>query len=409
MASSALPGGLLGSALRLFVFIAVGIAFGFLFERSHVYEPDAIRKQFSFQRNIMLKMFVGAVGGAALSFYVWERPLLSKSSDIIERVRRFRSGTPLPRAALGGAILGVGMVVGGACPGMVLPQVGTGVHNAHVTLLGGFAGALVHNLWEFAQGWWRRRSQSRVVAASEDGSGDAAAAAEDRERRYRGDFLDLRFNLPFDKCMLGVFFACAAFCLVMELAIDFESDLVPGTKGAWPPSLAGFGIGLVNLVSLGAAGASMGSSKAYAQVMLSGVFQGALKKGVCGSGQRAQSDGGGAKGGASSSVDWFNGALERHWQVPYLCASVLGAFLSNEMAGNASVQGVEHEAIAFIGGFLMLFGSRLGGGCTSGHGIAGMPLLFIPSVAAVSSMFGAGILTALWIDGQQPMQLQGTR
>ncbi|CAK0872481.1 unnamed protein product [Prorocentrum cordatum] len=70
MASSAFPGGLLGSALRLLVFIAVGLAFGFLFERSHVYEPDAIRKQFMFQRNIMLKMFVGAVGGAALTFYV---------------------------------------------------------------------------------------------------------------------------------------------------------------------------------------------------------------------------------------------------------------------------------------------------------------------------------------------------
>jgi len=418
MAGSILPGGFLGSALRLLVFTAVGLVFGFLFERSHVYEPDAIRQQFIFQRNIMLKMFVGAVGGSALSFYVWESSFLFNASDVIERVRRFRSGTPLPRAALGGAILGVGMVLGCACPGMVLPQIGTGVYNAHITLLGGFAGALVHNLWEFALGWWRRRNQPCAVAGgvpavssagSDGGSGDLVSAAEDRERKYRGEFLDLRFGLPFGRCMLGVFAACAAFCLAMELAIGFESELVPGTRGAWPPSLAGFGIGLVNLVSLGVAGASMGSSKAYAQLMLQDAFHAALEHGVCESGQRAQSGGGGAKGDASSSADWLNGALERHWQVPYLCASVLGAFLSNEMSGNASVQGVGQEAMAFIGGFLMLFGSRLGGGCTSGHGIAGMPMLFIPSVVAVCSMFGAGILTALVMESQQQLQLQGRR
>ncbi|CAK0901037.1 unnamed protein product [Prorocentrum cordatum] len=138
-------------------------------------------------------------------------------------------------------------------------------------------------------------------------------------------------------------------------------------------------------------------------------FHAALEHGVCESGQRAQSGGGGAKGDASSSADWLNGALERHWQVPYLCASVLGAFLSNEMSGNASVQGVGQEAMAFIGGFLMLFGSRIGGGCTSGHGIAGMPMLFIPSVVAVCSMFGAGILTALVMESQQQLQLQGRR
>eukprot|EP00959_Pyramimonas_sp_CCMP1952_P181575 3796230-Pyramimonas_sp.AAC.1 len=58
------------------------------------------------------------------------------------------------------------MVLGCACPGMVLPQIGTGVHNAHITLLGGFAGALVHNLYEFALGSWRRRTQPRAVAAA---------------------------------------------------------------------------------------------------------------------------------------------------------------------------------------------------------------------------------------------------
>ena len=36
--------------------------------------------------------------------------------------------------------------------------------------------------------------------------------------------------------------------------------------------------------------------------------------------------------------------------------------------------------ISFLGGFLMLFGSRWGHGCTSGHGISGCALLTIEYV-----------------------------
>jgi len=50
--------------------------------------------------------------------------------------------------------------------------------------------------------------------------------------------------------------------------------------------------------------------------------------------------------------------------------------------------------LSFIGGFLILFGSMLGGGCTSGHGIGGMSFLSLPSFVSVAAMFGGGIPTA---------------
>jgi uncharacterized membrane protein YedE/YeeE len=49
---------------------------------------------------------------------------------------------------------------------------------------------------------------------------------------------------------------------------------------------------------------------------------------------------------------------------------------------------------AFIGGFLVLFGSRLAGGCTSGHGLSGGLQLATSSWLFIPSLFIGGIITA---------------
>ena len=46
------------------------------------------------------------------------------------------------------------------------------------------------------------------------------------------------------------------------------------------------------------------------------------------------------------------------------------------------------------GGFLVGFGTRYAGGCTSGHGISGLATLQWPSLVAVVLFFASGILTA---------------
>ncbi|CAD7975966.1 unnamed protein product [Amoebophrya sp. A120] len=86
-----------------------------------------------------------------------------------------------------------------------------------------------------------------------------------------------------------------------------------------------------------------------------------------------------------------------YWQVPYLMMAVFGAYCSARLADNlpSGAPYVQSEITAFLGGTLMLFGSRLGGGCTSGHGIAGMPLLNLWAIGAVCSMFGVGIVVAV--------------
>lgn len=50
--------------------------------------------------------------------------------------------------------------------------------------------------------------------------------------------------------------------------------------------------------------------------------------------------------------------------------------------------------LAMTGGALMAIGSRMAGGCTSGHGISGMSLLSLSSMITIASTFAAGAVVA---------------
>lgn len=52
-----------------------------------------------------------------------------------------------------------------------------------------------------------------------------------------------------------------------------------------------------------------------------------------------------------------------------------------------------HVATLLIGGLLVGFGTRLGSGCTSGHGVCGMSRLSPRSLVATATFMGAGFAT----------------
>ena len=54
---------------------------------------------------------------------------------------------------------------------------------------------------------------------------------------------------------------------------------------------------------------------------------------------------------------------------------------------------------SFIGGFLLLFGARFGGGCTSGHMISGISQLAVSSLIFSAALFLSAIVTARWLYG----------
>lgn len=64
-------------------------------------------------------------------------------------------------------------------------------------------------------------------------------------------------------------------------------------------------------------------------------------------------------------------------------------FLPTDIFRFDSLKGV---ALAMTGGFLIGFGARYGGGCTSGHAISGLSHLQLPSLITVIGFFIGGLL-----------------
>ena len=61
-------------------------------------------------------------------------------------------------------------------------------------------------------------------------------------------------------------------------------------------------------------------------------------------------------------------------------------------------------AFAFLGGAVMVFGARVAGGCTSGHGISGMLQLSASSWVFMPLAFAVAIATALLMYGREGRQ-----
>ncbi len=91
----------------------------------------------------------------------------------------------------------------------------------------------------------------------------------------------------------------------------------------------------------------------------------------------------------------------------FLICTAIGAWFSAKSSGDLALEKVpalwaefhgasvpKRMAAAFGGGVLLLYGARMAGGCTSGHGISGTLQLALSSWLFFPVMFVAGIATA---------------
>lgn len=92
----------------------------------------------------------------------------------------------------------------------------------------------------------------------------------------------------------------------------------------------------------------------------------------------------------------LNGAIEQHdgrtWRWSFLIGLVAGAALWFAFGSGVSPPRTGFPLPWLVAaGVLVGFGTRLGSGCTSGHGICGLARLSKRSLAAVVAFMGAGI------------------
>ncbi len=98
------------------------------------------------------------------------------------------------------------------------------------------------------------------------------------------------------------------------------------------------------------------------------------------------------------------------WRAALIIGIFLGAAASAALSGtfrnvpvtplweSAFPSGVKSRAAAvFVGGFLIIFGALIGGGCTTGAFMAGFPTLSIGSFAMGMTFFGVGMGTAFFL------------
>jgi len=135
--------------------------------------------------------------------------------------------------------------------------------------------------------------------------------------------------------------------------------------------------------------------------------------------------------GAGKQCEFFEFDWKaQRWNLLFLVGSVIGGFITSKWLMNgdpvniseatksdlaelglqepAAIQpvdifnweflwSVEGLVMMIVGGFLVGFGSRYAGGCTSGHAISGLSTLQLPSLVAVIGFFIGGLFTTFVI------------
>jgi uncharacterized membrane protein YedE/YeeE len=99
------------------------------------------------------------------------------------------------------------------------------------------------------------------------------------------------------------------------------------------------------------------------------------------------------------------GRSETAWRAVFVAGLASGGALLASLAPELFAMTLERSGVALAGaGFLVGFGSRMGSGCTSGHGVCGVARGSKRSILATATFMTTGALTTLAI-----MRLLGGR
>ena len=314
----------------IFTALCMGLLFGAAMERGKVTPPITIRKQFLFRRFIMIKMFLTASSFGAICFAVLSIFFPASFEPVRGKFMSSRAAKGLVPVVIGTFLLGCGMTIAGACPGMVYIQLGAGIENAIITLIGGMAAAMVYGLVQpFI-------SSFLAVGCTEKHKVD--------------DFSMLKgFKYWHFVPVLVAFMVIATALFEHYFPWDSPSELgairdaayTPWSQ-AWAPELSGVLIGSLQLPAVLVAHGTVGSSSTYMTLMAQLLVTPSLRD-------------------RFKHMDGFRTGAGMWHSVVYIWSAALGAYIAAQAGGTfKSSRGVP-PGPAFIGGFLMLFGSRCAG------------------------------------------------
>jgi uncharacterized protein len=113
-------------------------------------------------------------------------------------------------------------------------------------------------------------------------------------------------------------------------------------------------------------------------------------------------------------TETFGGEALINWEFMLVVMLFVGAWLASRLGGAPRPEHVPElwawrfgpsrplrYTFAFVGGAILMFGARLAGGCTSGHGISGMLQLAVQSWIFTPLIFVTAMITAFLVFGRE--------
>lgn len=101
----------------------------------------------------------------------------------------------------------------------------------------------------------------------------------------------------------------------------------------------------------------------------------------------------GVSGLTARAVGIANGGAPRALAIMFIIGLPLGALIFSLASGGVETSFPPSLTPLVIGGLLVGFGTRMGSGCTSGHGVCGMSRLSRRSIIATAIFMASGFAT----------------
>lgn len=160
------------------------------------------------------------------------------------------------------------------------------------------------------------------------------------------------------------------------------------SKKRWSPYLAGALLGVLSWFAFLTAGVPLGVSSTF--VRTAGMIESTV-----------------APDHVRDNAYYTATKVKLDWEWMIAAGIFIGAFLSSKLSKEAKAEPVpalwasrfgpsagRRMAGAFLGGVLLIFGARLAGGCTSGHGLSGSMQMAVSGWVFFACIFISGVATA---------------
>jgi uncharacterized membrane protein YedE/YeeE len=243
-------------------------------------------------------------------------------------------------------MIGAGMALTGTCPGTVFVQIATGIPSGKFSLIGGALGGIIYSKF----------SNPNTATQSKE---------NDCEKLTISKALNIDPNI-----------ALLAFEALCVIGITVANEHTTNEPGLMNPIIGGLCIGGGQLASVVLTRRSVGISSCFEEF---GNWVWRLLD---------------AREESSKERTWPS-----YQSMTFAAGVVAGAYGLATFLPRLILPDITRISPprSIVGGMIMVIGSRIAGGCTSGHGISGVSLLSISSIYTVMAIFGGGIVLAAFL------------